>query len=665
MSLFSSLKPKANLSRNVFDRSRSETFSTKLGLLTPCFVEHTIPDGKYRINMSNICRVDSQVTANFAGLNQVVDFFYVPYSQLWHDFNKFYYGKGEETRMVTSLPKTNQPVYVPTFSLRSTIEQIFYACLNYYLYENFTHLTLSGGSIIPEYFLDWAIDQGIVLDGDGSSNSEFVDIHGRFCGYDMLRLLDMLGYGNYLPLLNYIMPNLTDNQIGSYASQSNVDSTSSDPGVSWPAKVLSLISPVISSVPDVKPNVFAILAYNKIFNDIYMNRIYPESTMEERYNVDYFDGMSASGSLSVIKCLKPWFRLYKKDMFTALYPDPQFGDVAIASIQGGSGYLTLPYRQGSFTLGTTTDAGQSSGSRVVRMDSSGNRFLDNFSLPSMSVSALAIRQTLAFQKYKETLLRAGNREEDLQRAMFGVGSKYIEDKYVDFLGSYQSAVQMNPVAATTEAANQNVGDLGAYAVGSIAMDNGKDIVFDAHDFGIIMGICYVMPDAKYEACGIDPHNVKFEADDYFNSKMQNLGLHPVYSHVALNVGIGGNTFTDSVLGYLAEYYEYKTAVSKVHGEFFGSNPAIPIKYDTVGGYDADIYTRQQEHAQGAFSSFVSVRDVRDVAGGTKQMLYIAPWDADRLFNAGEGVSQVFDHFKFEASFRVKAVLPMSVTGLPQ
>lgn len=658
MSLFSSLKPKAQLSRNVFDLSRSETFSTKLGMITPCFCMETVPDGKYKINMSDICRVDSQVTANFTGFNQVFDFYFVPYSQLWSKFNRFYYGKGEITRndnTSNGVSSTVQPTMLPSFEIKPVFQELFYAIYFWTCYDYAISKTLESG-IIPTAMRTWAENKGITLrSGTTWQASKFIDVHGRFCGYDMLRTLDMLGYGNFLPIVKYSLPTdfsevLADMSIEVSSSTAKPITAAAD--LAW--------SKIEHLVPTNRVCPFALQAYLKVWNDIYKNRFYDNYQYQMVYNSDWFSGTGGESLPSQLyfNLFKPFYRQYKKDLFTAGYPSPQFGSVAVAA-------LSNPSQIASSVDGGGNDVIQTKdGYLALSKDGS---FVARSSLWNISsaVSALAMRQAFALQRYKEKLVRAGNRLKDLQEAIFGVGSKYIEDSYVDFLGSFQTALQLNPVAATAQGDGSNLGDLGGYSVGSIDMGSQREIEFDAKDFGVIIGVCYVMPEAKYEAYGIEPLNTRNVKDDFFNPVLQNLGLAPVYSYHINYFGLGNDEPSASVLGYSAEYWDYKTKVSRVHGEFFGSNPAIPLKYDTVTGYDADVYTRQQLNSAGAFNQFVSTRDVRDMSSISLQSLYIAPWDADRVFNVADNIPQAFDHYKFECSFRVKAVLPMNVIGLPE
>lgn len=666
MSLFSDLKPTAHLSRNVFDRSRSETFSTKLGMLTPCFVEHTIPKGKYKINCSDIVRVSEQQTANFVGLSQNIEFCFVPYSQLWHDFNRMYYGKGEKTRniFVGSISADNPPApnNVPTFSIKSVFERLFKACFKaeWWLRES---SVIRSGTITSDqysYVKNWLVANELSYSVTSSDWFElpFHDVHWRFCGFDQLRVLDMLGYGNFLPIMKPylgVQATIPTDSINSAFGQS-IDSVCDE---IWN----QVIAP---SMPNNQCNPFALMAYCKFFSDIYRNREYDDRPYYRLYNADWFSGDVQVDGIStdvILRLCKPFYRMYKKDLFTGVFPNAQFGGVATSSLSNTS-FRNMQIRNSQGSASVANVVTDSYGDLTNNL---GNTWTLMGAQPGV-VSALAVRQAEALQRLKEKLVRAGNREKDLQKAIFGVGSKYIEDSYVDFLGSYQTPIQMNPVAATTAASEvstglsspQNVGDLGAYSVGSLEMGSQKEIEFEAYDFGVIIGVCYLLPETKYESYGFDPHNIKMVASDYYMPQMQNLGLAPVYSNIINMFGKRASAPSVSTLGYLSRYWEYKTAISRVHGEFFGSNPAVSFD-DKFGDVDQNVLPSD---TFGAFSDYVAPRNIHEVSQGTLQMLYVNPADADRIFYLSESPLPSFDHFKFEMSFRVKAVLPMSVTGLP-
>lgn len=665
MSLFSDLKPKAHLSLNAFDRSRSETFSMKLGQVVPVFVEHTIPKGKYKINVSDIVRPSTMAKANFSSISQNIEFCFVPYSQLWRHFNAMYYGRQEQLRSNNVQFSNNNfvPLYTPTYPLGKVVNNILQACLRWELFDAKRRAYESSLSDvpIPDYsdLKDYAIRNGLILgDGQNWHNANYIDVHGRFCGYDMLRNLDMMGYGNYIPFINVVWNEFVE------GNPSYIEPTITEEVVeALDTALIGVFELYEDKLPalDISVNPFAIMAYNKVFNDIFKNKEYDDYNYAYQFNADWDTSaniLSPTWSPTAVyayNMLKPFYRQYKRDLFTGVYPNAQFGNVAVANLENPStifisheSSLTTPSVLRSAGASSTT--GLRNGQVYSDADPSGNFIINS------SVSALAIRQAEALQRWKEKIIRAGRREEDLQRAVFGVSSKYIDDQYVDFLGSYASSITINPVSATAETNDISIGDLGASSVGSIEMGSQKEIEFDAYDFGVIIGVMYMLPEAKYDAFGVDKQNIKFTADHYFNPLYQNLGMEAVPSY--LNDFVTGNVDESVVLGYLSRYYEYKTAINKAHGEFYGSNPWLP---DSDQGYFQNLPLPVEF---GAFSDYISSRNFYDVSAGNLRMLYVAPWDADRLFIQADRPNPKFDHFLVESTFRVKAVLPMSVTGLP-
>lgn len=274
-----------------------------------------------------------------------------------------------------------------------------------------------------------------------------------------------------------------------------------------------------------------------------------------------------------------------------------------------------------------------------------------------SVSALSIRQAMAFQRYKETILRAGTRTKALQNAVFGDTSKYIMDEYADFIGAVSAPIDFNSVAATAESENHNVGQLSS---NGISTRNGHAFTYHAHDFGIIIGLTYILPTADYESYGIDAMVRKTESSDFYKPAFQNLGLAPVFNFdfniMGGRIDYKGDLIwnTDSVLGYLARYWEYKTAYDKVHGEFFNSLP-FPV---------TERYSLNPIQS-GAFSSYVSGRDAQIFSTMSLKALYVNPADIDAIFYNESDFQQITDKFLFNMNHVVKALLPMSVVGLPQ
>lgn len=701
--IFQDLKPHSKNARNVFDLSHSSTYSSKNALNTPVFIQHTIPDADYQIKVSSIIRTAPMQTANFTAIKSNFEFFFVPYSQLWKNFNRMYYGRGENTRNQANIYNNTISDIVPNFSLRGVTNELFRYGF-YQMYFDF-HLTPLINRITQqaqftgidnlnlqlllqrlESFRNYMFGSvtGWVMSSPGQYN--FRSVHGEVCVLDMIRNLDMLGYGNILPILKTLYSyfysderlelDLTAvrgedlSQLGftmvydlnsaNYADASNQLSKAF-------GDVYNYFN-VNNLIQQVYPSALSLMAFMKINADYYRSSQYDTTDYAFFYNNDWAqdDQDNSLPVYRVLQMLKPFYHLYKRDILTGSFSDTQFGDVAVAGVPSYSlentDLFSWKTPSGEIVSSDLFKSVNENGDSLITDASSAP--VDSYlvTVPNtLPLSVLAMRQALALQHWKEAILRAGTRENDLQKAIFGVSSKYIQDEYVDFLDGCAGDINVNPIASTSATEQADLGELGAFAVGTVKSDT---IHFHSKDFGIIIGVEYVLPEVKYNAYGIDPMNRKLYSTDFYNPKLQNLGLAPVFS-------LDLNAFQAPVVyGYLSRYYEYKTKVSVVHGEFFNSNPVELLSLDGYNGsIDAGSYNNHAVSAllanlTGSKSFWVSPRSVTDLRTLSLNTLYANPHDLDNLFYASSDASQMSDQFDFETYFEVKAILPMSVTGLP-
>ena len=83
------LKPLAQPSLNGFDLSQKHVYgSAPARLDTPLFVE-TMPKDKFQIDLAGLMRTMTLNTPAFLRGKVTYDFYFVPYSQIWHPFNQF------------------------------------------------------------------------------------------------------------------------------------------------------------------------------------------------------------------------------------------------------------------------------------------------------------------------------------------------------------------------------------------------------------------------------------------------------------------------------------------------------------------------------------------------------------------------------------------------
>lgn len=703
--VFRDLRPVGQTPKHAFDKSRRDIYSCKPAMLNVCFVEDVIPDSEYDVQAVDIIRTDAIQSTPFARMTNNVEYHFVPYSQIWRDFERMFYERGDQQRNVVNSSSSVRTTKVPCFSYafvaHSLIEQycnlrlVLWArsylqslldshsdssqidvVVNVYdIYGNPHELIVSRDAVVDMLQQANQLRLGIIeID---TINFLYRDIHGRYCVDDMLRLFDMLGYGNLLPLAKQCFTKLFDYHAFSYDSQSIAGENAFigellyqntgnlklffDRVVNWISGSSifagqTLYNWIYARFIE-KVSVFRLAAYLKIWSDFYRNSQYDvDENYAYYFNFDWVNDSSDIGVIStkVIECLKPRYRQWKKDVFTGSYPTAQFGSVAVASLENPSIIINSAQTLDGFEAYTSNAYVERDGLRVD-YDIDGSSAVSNTWNIDSSISALSIRQAMAMQRYKERILRAGNRVNALQRAVFGDSSRYIEDEYTKFINAFNQTIDFNAVATTAEGNERNVGELASNGVSTYG---GNAFRYHSHDFGVIIGIQYILPEAEYEAYGLDMMVTKSISSDFFKPDFQNLGLAPVFNfnldYLSRFYQVVGQP-VNTVLGYLARYWEYKLSYDKVHGEFFNQPPFVTA-FDSASAL-------KLEPVLGAFANYVTPRKDNAVYNILNRF-YVSPDSVDSIFYTASDELQSSDQFKINMNHEVRCVLPMSVVGLP-
>ncbi|MGF0097722.1 major capsid protein [Prevotella sp. SGI.027] len=146
---------RANRPRNAFDLSQKHLFTAHAGMLLPVMAMDLIPHDHVSIQATDFMRCLPMNSAAFMSMRSVYEFFFVPYSQIWHPFDQFITGMNDYRSSLTSnLHQGKAPLVVPSVSRRDIFA-----------------------------FL--------------SENKDKKDIFGYSPVDNSLRLLDLLGYGVY------------------------------------------------------------------------------------------------------------------------------------------------------------------------------------------------------------------------------------------------------------------------------------------------------------------------------------------------------------------------------------------------------------------------------------------------------------------------------------
>lgn len=600
--VFEFLKPKAHLSRNAFDLSQRHIFSAKAGQLLPVMSIDCLPGDYHEIDVVSLVRTMPVRTDAFLRLKGRFIFAFVPYQQLWSTWNQFI---TQTLEPVDSLHAgTPLPSFVPYFNLAQLLS-----------------------NLVSIRFVE-------------RRNLRSGDLMGFSSAHNAVRLLDMLGYGSFY---NYI-----ERVDAGGTSQADEDAILQD-----------IDDEYLSSSP-VRLNPFRILAYQKIYNDFFRSTQY-ETPEPELFNVDRISWNSPSSpdctSYVTDALCNMRYSLWKKDMFTALFPTPQFGNVSSVDL----GEFQLKSNNSSSSLSNVLSLGRNDSDKIVGVrDSVGGTYKSLLFSSSASIDVYQLRKAEMFQKWKEDKLRAGNKVKNQAIAMFGDQFRYDEDKYADFIKEVDFNLSIDEVVNSAQSDAAPLGEIGGKGIGT----GSGHVTYKCKDFGVLMCIFNATPSAEYDALGIDKNNTLLEPFDFYTPHFEDLGLESVSAYqLNANVPVIQVTATGStsaiyskVLGYAPRFLNYKTAQDKVHGQFM-----------STGHWNSD--SEFAENA-GQFASWNTPRtDLEYVFSSPDtlpiEMLHVNPKVLDPIFYALAGDSDESDHFLINTNFVINSVRNLSVLGLPR
>lgn len=559
---------KNKTSKNSFDLSHRNLFTAKVGELIPCSVFELNPGDTINLDTSYFTRTAPLDSAAYTRLRENVQFFFVPYSQLWKYFDS-------QVMNMTSTPNGADISRVATgLTSNSKITTQMPFVQYKALHEELTALANAGiDSLNTNNFIK-----------DNLFNN------GEYRWSCSAKLLQMLGYGNF-PEQNFsISKGQTKYKLDSLG---NSDTNQA------------------SNFFNLNLSIFRLLAYHKVCNDHYTYRQW-QPYNAYLCNVDYLVP-DKSGSLD-ISSLLPWknnlsgkdnltlldmrFSNLPLDYFNGVLPTPQFGSESVVNLNLGSasGSATIkgttgsdfgrwktnngivPESQSPIVVnveGTLLDAKTPSGFSAFGHTHDINANANINTALSGQLSIAALRQATALQKYKEIQLANDSDFVSQIEAHFGVTPKH-SDTVSYFLGGASSMIDINPQV------NSNLADWtqsNAIKAAPVGQGHGK-IKFTADTYGIVLGIYRCVPVLDYAHVGVDRTLLKTDASDFVIPELDSIGMQQsVVGEIMMPsyfdnlhgdpIVVAGGTIhkpTDS-FGYAPRYAEYKTSFDRFNGEF--------------------------------------------------------------------------------------------------
>lgn len=379
---------------------------------------------------------------------------------------------------------------------------------------------------------------------------------------------------------------------------------------------------------------FRLLAYQKIYQDFYRNPLY-ENLDAKSFNIDRLD-KSMPSPFDIFsdyqlgfydeydRIFKLRFRNLKSDYFTNLRPTfaganwigNSFSGIHLPSPSSDSQFNVTDYNEQSIMSAATPASGS-----------------------AIQFSINNLRSAYALDKLLDSVSRAkdGCYVHQIE-SRFGI-KPHVDDFHSVFLGGCDAPVQISEVVSTVNTSSEPLGTIGGKALSF----NTGSISVECDEHCIIMGIMSFVPETDYPSLGVDREVQKKYREEFFNPEFMDLGYQPTtYSELfaTLDTKSSSTTHDDSfVLGWNPRYSEYKTGIDKVHGDF-----------NRDGTFRSWCAPYTSWVAKGNFMSIESLK--------------INPSLFDTIFYVNYNGSSKTDHFLINSSLDVKAIRPMSISGLP-
>ena len=187
------------------------------------------------------------------------------------------------------------------------------------------------------------------------------------------------------------------------------------------------------------------------------------------------------------------------------------------------------------------------------------------------ISAMALRSLSAVEKLAQVARLSPQTYKGQMEAIFGVSPEKCDHCSPRYIGTYDSRIMINDVTATSNGSNSGGtlnNFLGQVSGKGLSMDSEGNFVYQSSEHGLVVGVHSSDIDTVYNDDVLDIFNTKLTKSDFHNPVYDQLGMQ---AHTTAQSGLVGNP--TSVQGWQARYIEYKTAISKVHGEFSTSASA--------------------------------------------------------------------------------------------
>lgn len=593
--------PEQSVNYNHFDRSYHNPYTCKAGQEIPVCCVETDPGDKVQVSIAAMVRSMPLATAAMLRAKINFEWYFVPFSQLNHNWNSIF---GTVNEFGSS---TDQNVFTE-----------------------------------PDIDLPY-LDMVSLLTTANTNGSSVKDIFGRDMRGDAAKLLDMLDYGSF-PLIDQSgtkslkLPVFMSNNVPYDVNPFRLQAYQKIWNCYHRDKYYDPIDQVAAQ------------GYNT--DDIQMGSGTTPSILSQRS----YQGSTSQVQTLMNMCALRYHR-WKTDQFMGALPSRQDGVVSSVSLNNVRLNNVLP--SGSLPSGTTVQqvnigvsSSPSQGYFQVMKDVNNGTITGSsyWNIPN-AFDVLALRQAEALQAWKESTLRAGKNMNKQFKAHTGFTPKFAIDNYPEFVGSFDANVSVDEVISTSDSLTTNQGtiegaQLGQIAGKGISVTGRNQIKYFARDHGILMCIAYILPEVSYNSTGVNPFNTKLRRSSYYMKEFENTGLVPIMRRDLDISLVSTSQQMNSVLGYLPYGYESKTNYDRVHGELQYNRSLqtwTPSRSDLIQAANA----------------------IPATGGMNKGVRYVNPSILNKVFAFDVDETEATDQFIVNLYNDVKVLSNKSVLGLPK
>lgn len=497
----------AKLGRNVFDMSQTIGFTSSVGQLLPVYYDVLNPGDKISIKSLFVTKTQPMQSDNFAKVTECVDYFFVPFEQLYSLFGSFFYQISDfNSSLFYKSADDVSSNHLPLASFESLRSELF----------------------IKQYEADTTAADKIVFP------DKTLDEFGVPNYFNHLRLMQLFGMSNYFtsdvsaptqfkPSINLFLPLAYQKIFNDYYRLD--DWTAPDPS-----------SYNVDNSFDV--GTISLLYYRRIFKLRY-----------RPWKKDYYTNIS------------------RNPYFNASYASSELGSNSMQSLSSLAHSLSIgtdlvgsnPLVE---NLGLSKPVGNESAEVTVKQGRSTDLpFFSIYDSPYLTqeqgIEVLNVSQLRALYA-TDKLLRitqfAGKHYDAQTLAHFGKRVPQGVSGEVYYIGGQSQRLQISPITAmssgqTADGSDTVFGEQGARAA-SVTQGQ-KPFMFEAPCHGILMAIYSAVPEANYSCDAIDRINTLAYSNDFYKPELDNIGMSPLYSY---EFSVPGYTeFRQPPLNYTSEH----------------------------------------------------------------------------------------------------------------